>query len=193
MIPLKKKGLTLVELLITMSIGVVVGTMLLVILVNSGGLFYKESSKIEQGLNINDAFSVFDEAVKQAVAIETSHAFGSTTYTSGIDQLVLKMSAIDSSNNIISNAYDYYIFFLDQTKLRLRTFPDPQSSRKSRNQIFSTAVDSLTFKYFDNSNPPNEVLPASAKKVRMEIILKQKSGAGFETNIATAEANLRND
>ena len=188
-----KKGLTLVELLITMGISIIIGGLLTVIILNSAGLYYKESSKLTEGLNINDTLTKVRETIKESSSIATSYTQGSTTYTSGTTQLVLKVPSLDSSNNIISNTFDYFVFFLDTNKLRFKTFPDALSARKSQDQIFTTLLDSLSFKYLDNLNPPNEVTPNSAKKVLITIALKQKSGAKIETIIATSEAYLRND
>lgn len=190
---MKEKGLTLVEVLIAMSITILVGTLLVTIIVNSAGLFYNQSSKLTQGVNINDVLSDVRSNIKEANSVAASYTSGSTTYTSGPTQLVLKISSQDSLGNLISDAFDYFVYFLDQKNLRLKTFPDASSSRKVQDQIFSTNVDSLNFKYLDLANPPNEVTPQTAKKVRIFVTLKQKSGAGFETTTATSEASLRND
>ena len=187
------KGLSLVEVLIAMGIAIVVGALLLVVIVNSSGLFYKQSSKVEEGLNINDALLQIRSSIKDARSVVSSYSDGSTTYTTGSTELILKIPSIDNSNNIINETFDYYVFFLDQQKFLFKSFPDIASFRKAQNQIFSTKVDSLVFEYFNSANPPVEVIPALAKKVRITLTLKQKSGADFEINIATSEANLRND
>lgn len=188
-----QKGLSLVELLIAMSIATVVGTLLVVVIVNSSGLFYKESSKLNIGLNINDALSKVRGHMKEANAVASSYTAGSTTYTSAETQLVLKVPSLNSSSNIIPNTFDYFIYFLDTSKLRLVTYPDSQSSRKAQDQIFSTNVDRVIFKYFDLANPANEVAPQAAKKISISLTLKQGSSTNYETNTATSEANLRND
>lgn len=197
---MNESGFTLVEALITLAIGTVVGVLLLVIMVNTGGLFYQQSGRLEQGLNINDALSKISSSVKESSSVAASYPPGGPpTYTSGSTQLVLKIPSISSSGDIISDTFDYFIFFSDpstgsgQVSLRFKTFPDPQSSRKAQDQIFSTKVESLVFKYLDSQNPPQEVTPTSAVKVRVTLKLKQKAGAGIEQNIATKEANLRND
>lgn len=167
-----------------MGIAVVVGALLLVIIVNSAGLYYKQSSKLEGGLNSNDALFKIRQSVKEASSIDP---------LSSSEQLVLKISAIDSSGNIIDNAFDDFVFLKDQNKLRFKILPNALSSRKIQDQIFSTNVESITFQYFNLANPPVEVSPQLASKVKVSLILKQKSGADFETTIATSEASLRND
>lgn len=189
-----KKGFTLVEVLVAMGIASVVGVLLLVIIVNSTGLFYKQSSTIEQGLGINDVLTNIRSNVRQAKSIAASYPEDQNPqFTTGNNQLVLKLASIDSLGNIIADSFDYFVYFLDQTKLRFKVFPAVISTRKSVDQIFVTNADSLEFKYLDLANPSQEVTPTSASKVKITLSLKQKSGADFEKSIATSEANLRND
>lgn len=187
------KGFTLLEMVITMGLVSIIGLLLVVIIVNSTGIFYKESSKLSEGLNINDALLSIRDNIKESSGVVASYTAGSTTYTSSSTQLVLKLASIDTTNNLISNTFDYFVYFLDQKKLRLKSFPDAQSARKAQDQIFSTSVDSVLFQYFNLNNPPTEVDPASAKKVKVTVILKQKSGGNIEQKTATSEATLRND
>ena len=189
---MKQMGLTLIELLISLGIVILIGVLLLTIMVNTLGLFYKESSTLTQGLSINDALSKIRSAVKQSSAVVPSFTSG-VTYTSSTIQLILKVTSVDSSNNLIANTFDYFVFFLDEGKLRFKTYPDVLSSRDFQDQIFSTNVKSLEFKYLDLQNPPSEVVPDTASKVRVLLILQQKSGVDFETITATSEASLRND
>ncbi len=188
-----QRGLTLVEVLIAMGIAVVVGALLVTVMVNTAGLYYKESSNLIEGLNINDALSKIRSTIKQASAVVANYNGGGTTYTSSNTQIVFKLASIDSSNNLIAQKFDYYVFFLDTNKLRFKIFPDPLSARKSQDQIFSTSVDSLSFQYLSSANPPVEVVPESATKVRISLTLKQKTGNKVEQKTATSEANLRND
>lgn len=171
------------------------GALLLIIIFNSAGLFYKESSKVGQGLGVNDSLSAIRSGIKESSAIVLSYPVGSSpTYTTGSTQLILSVSSIDSNNNLISGVFDYYVFFLDGDKLKFKSFPNvDSSSRKEANQILSLNVDSLLFQYFNSQIPPQEVSPSLASKIRITLKLKQKSGAGYEQSIATSEANLRND
>lgn len=171
------KGLTLIEVLVAMGIATVAGVLLLVIIVNSAGLFTDQSSKVSAGLSINDAFSQIKASIKQASAISDQ---------SGPNQLVLRVLSIDSAGNIIENTYDDFIFMVDQKNLHFKIIPHPSlSSRQNGDSILAGNVDNLNFQYFDSANPPAEVIPASASKVRITLSVK--------TNTATAEANLRND
>lgn len=179
------RGLTLVEVLIAMGISIAVGALLVVIIVNSVGLSTKQSAQLTEGLNINDALSKLRNIIKDASAVAALYTSGSTTYTSGATQLVLKIPSIDLSNNIITDTVDYFVFFQEQNKLRMKSFPDSLSSRKAQDQIFSTSLDGILFQYLDSATPPAEVIPTAAAKIRISLTLKQTT--------ATSEANLRND
>lgn len=189
----RQSGLTLVEILVVMFITAVAGGLLLVIMSNSLGLFYKESSQIGQGVGANDVFSVLKNSIKEAGLIAASYTNGTTTYTSGPNQLVLRLSSLDSSGNMIRDTYDYFVFFQDQRLIRLKTFPSSLSQRKAADRVLSGNVDKITFQYLDKTVPPAEVSPASAVKVRATLILEQQTGPEIQQTVATAEANLRND
>lgn len=176
-----------------MGIATVAGVLLLVIIVNSAGLFTEQSSKVQEGLNINDALSALRGDIKQASSVAVSYTEGSTTYSSSASQLVLKVSSVDSSGNIIDNVFDYFVLYLDQGAIHLKIFPDATSSRKAADSILSTIVDSLRFQYLNSANPPVEVAPASAAKIRVTLTLNKRIGTNFEISTATTEANLRND
>lgn len=189
-----ESGITLFEVLITLTVSAIIGGLLLVVIVNTGGIFYKESSSLEQGLNINDALGKITQSIKEASAVEVSYPSGSPIYTSSATQLVLKVPSLDSSNNLISNTFDYFVFHLNGTNLHFKIFPDLSlSSRKPQDQIFSTNVNTLLFQYYNSQTPPQEVSPSSAVTIKTSLVLRQKSGSGFEQNTATTEANLRND
>lgn len=188
----KKTGYTLIETLVVMSITIVAGVLLVVIMVNSTGLFTQQSSKVAEGLSVNDSLMQIRNAIKTANSIAVNYTNGAQTFTTGPTQLILKVPSLDSSNNIISDKYDYYVFYVDQKTLHFKIFPDVLSSRQAKDQIFSTSVDNINFQYFNTAVPPMEVIPINALKVRVTLTLKQRVGINFETNTATSEANLRN-
>ncbi len=190
---MNKKGFSLIEILISTSVAVLIGGLLIVIMVNITRVFFKESSGVSIGLNTNDALAEVRKSIKQSSGVEATYTAGSTTYTSGATQIVLKVPSLDQSGNIIGSTFDYFVFFQTQNILHFKTFPNAASKRKAQDQIFSNLVDSLVFKYLSSANPPVEVTPTSASKVRITLILKQKTGQTYETNSATSEANLRNN
>lgn len=187
------QGLTLIEILVAMGIATIAGVLLLVIIVNSAGIFTKQMPKVSQGLNINDGLSIVRNSIKQAYGVASQYTNGSTTYTSGATQLILQLSSIDSTGNIIENTFDYFVFYLDQNYFRFKAYPDIASIRKSEDRVLANLVESLNFQYLNSTNPPQEVIPTNAQKIRVSLKLNQKAGADYETSIATSEANIRNN
>lgn len=191
---MRNRGFTLIEVLIVVGIATVVASLLVVIIANSAGLFYKESAKVGQGVGINAVLSKFRETIKEANSIATGYPpTPPATYTTSSTQIVLTVPSIDSLGNIITNVFDYHVFLKDEDKLKFRIFPDIQSSRLSADQILSSNTKEVLFQYFDSQNPPQQVAPSSAQRIRMTLHLRQKSGADYEEHIATSEASLRND
>lgn len=187
-------GFTLIEVLIVVGIATVVASLLVVIIANSAGLFYKQSAKVGQGLGVNDALAKFRQIVKESNSIASGYPPGpSPAYTTSATEIVLKIPSIDALGNVITGVFDYFVFRKEEDKFKLKIFPDIQSSKKSQDQILATNVNGVLLHYFDSQNPPQEVAPTSATKVKMTLNLRQKSGADYEEHIATSEASLRND
>lgn len=169
-----RSGLTLPEVIIGVAVVALVGGLLVLMMIQSAGLFSRESSKISQGVGLNDSLSKIESSIRKS-----SGALAS----SNSSQLALKFPAIDGSGNIIANTFDTEIFILEEDKLKYKLLPDPQSSRIALDTILTKNIESLDFKYLDNLN--QEVTATLAKKVIATISLKEQ--------IASAEANLRND
>lgn len=188
-----KNGFTLVEIIISLTIISISGLLLTVILINSTNISLGQSLKVEQGLDMNKALSQIKTYIKQSAGIAQYYPNAqSPSYTTSSTQLVLNLPSIDSSNQVIQGSFDSFVFFQSNNLLKMKSFPDSQSSRKSADQILSNKVDSVKFTFLDNSNPPQEISPSTASKVRVTVILKQKNGLRFETSVATEESNIRN-
>lgn len=191
---MKSYGFTLIEIIITMSVVVAVGALLFAILVGSTGFFYRQSSRFQQGLGINDSLVNIRGSIKEADLVALSYpASGTPLYSSNAANLVLRFQATDSSGNKIFNVFDYAVYTVTEGRLYFKVFPDTQngSSRKSADQVLTLNVSSINFEYLDTGN--QSVAPNLSDKVRVTLTLMQKAGSGYETNIATSEANLRND
>ncbi len=189
---MNNKGFTLIELIIVLSVSAMVGLLLISMLVQNSGLFYIQNSRVIQGVGENDALSSFRTYTKVSKAVALSYPeTGSAIYTSGSSILILKLGSIDSSGNLIDNVFDYVVYYVSQNKLYIKIYPGTGSSRQAVNKILADNVDALNFTYLDATNLA--VSPSSATKVIMRLTLRQKAGTTYEINIATSEANLRND
>lgn len=169
-------GLSIAEVVVAVGITAIAGVLLAAVLFNSAGLFTDQAVKVGSGLNLNDALSEVRSVIKQAAMTDTA---------SNGSNLILKVASVDESGSIIEDVFDTYNFYLDNTTFHFKVFPDPRSSRKSKDRIFSTSVDRLYFEYLNSASPPAETSPETAKKIRITLIIKNSP--------ATSEANLRND
>lgn len=188
----RQSGFTLMELLMVTTLGVIISGALIAILINNTEVVYKESSRVSQGLDLNSALANIKGNLKQASSVAISYPEGpSPTYTSSTSELVLKITSLDQNNETIPNTYDFVVYYKDQDKLRVLLEPNAVSSRDQINTILAKNVDQISFDYLDSLGNPTS--PTAAKKIKVTIVLRQKAGSRYETNIATAEANLRND
>lgn len=190
---MKKKGFTLIEVLLSSSIAAVVGVLLLGIIINNTGLFYQQSSRVNQGLDSNDALLSIRSSIKESSVVSVGYPELTPTYTTGVSVLVLKLPAFNASNQVIANVFDYAVFVVESGKLKIKVFPSvaPASSRKPQNTILAENVESIIFKYYNLAGA--EVSAVDAVRVKTTLKLNQKAGSKNETSIATAEAILRND
>lgn len=186
-----KNGFTLIETLIVITIVSIIGFFVTMILVNNTGLFYLESSKVDQGVHTNNVLTSISSNVRRARSIASGYPETSPAYITSSAVLVLKLSAVDSSNNIIQDTYDYVVYYKDTDKLRFKLIPASGSQRPPVDQILAFNVDQIIFRYFDSSGI--EVSPTLAVRVQASILLKQKAGISTLSNTATTEAFLRND
>lgn len=189
---LSTKGFTLFETIIAISVSIVIGTILLLIFVNSTDIFYHQNTKLQQGVDLNNSLSKVRTTIREAVSVVSSYPTGfSPEYTSSDSELVLSLLSVDSSGNLISDTYDYAVFTREHDLLRFKIFPDVQSQRKVTDQVLSKNVDGIKFNYLGEAG--SEVAPPEAVKVMITLTLRQKSGLREEINVATSEANLRNN
>lgn len=184
-------GFTLVEMIIVVALAGLIGILIMSILVNNTGVFYRETTRVQQGMGLNDSIARIKRSFKEAKAAVSNYPVnGSPTYTSGPSEIVIELLSVNPSGEVIAGAYDYVIYTVDNGKLRYKLYPDSQSSRQAVDQILAKNVDSLIFDYISSTG--TTVLPANATKVRVTIKLTQQIGIGSESNIATAEASFRN-
>ena len=178
------KGFTLVELIIGMTVSVLVGGLLLSLLVSSARLSTQQSAKVTQGIDANETTVNIATYIKQAAGVDPT--------SDGI-HLVLKLPSIDSSGDSITNAYDLVDYVKDGDKIRLKVIPNvsPVSSRNVEDRILAFNCTELIFEYFDALG--SVVIPSLATKVGVSVKLEQDTGSGLQTDIATTEAELRND
>lgn len=183
------RGFTLLEIVLAAGLAVIVGTLLIGILVQNNGFFYKQNAVIFEGVGLNDSMQKINNYLRQAVAVESEYVNGSTTYTAGSQTLVLKLSALNGEE-VVENIYDFVVVSAEGKILRLKVFPNVQSSRKNENLALTTLLQSYGFKYLDKTG--NEVFPASATAVETTLTLLAETGSIASSRTATSVMTLRN-
>jgi len=144
-------GFTLVETFIVIGISVVA----LIALVNLFLIFnsvygYQQAFMAAAG-SAGNAMNAFEAAVAPADQVLASHSFSGTTYSSGAGTLVLELSSVDSSGNIVAGTEDYVAFYTSSNKLYRLIEAGAGSTRVSGQTQLSTTLNSISFTY-DNAD-----------------------------------------
>ena len=189
---MKGEGFTLVEMLVVVGITLIIGTLLVSLLISQSGVYYKQNTVVNVGINLNDAVSKINSNIKQAAAVTAGYPEISPTYVTGSEVLVLKLVSINT-NGPISDVFDYVVVSKDTDHanvLRMQVFPDPQSTRESSNTVLTSLLDSVQFEYLDNAG--NSVVPANATSVGLNLTITSQAGGTNSSRTSKTVTNLRN-
>ncbi len=191
---LSLRGFTLVELLIAVSIISVAGILLAQLVIQNNGLVFQQTAKVSHGVGLNNTKVSLSNDLKPATAIVSGYPLSSPTYTSSSTSIVIQVPSIDSSGNVIANTYDYIAYYKDPSNskiLRKNYFPDPASSKKSKDQVLLTETSLLQFIYLDSGGMV--VSPSSAARVVFTIKTSTQIGFNKQEASASGEVELRNN
>lgn len=191
----QKQGFTLIELLIALGITAIAGSLLIIILIQNNGLFISENTKISQGLSLNDAQSVIDDAIRTASSVSVTCPTPPCTgsFSSASNQIVLKVPSLDESGLVIKDVYDYIVIAPDFANAKILTkkvFPDTQSRRPSQTQVLTTSLSLIQFIYLNQTN--GVVAPAQAEKVNFILNLANQVGLNQQISSSSGQVSLRN-
>lgn len=181
-------------MLITLAIAGVAGAILVMIMLQTNNTFFQQSAKVSQGVNLNEAFSLINQAIRTAAFVAEKYTLDTATYVSGPEVLVLAYPSLDGNSKPISGTYDYLVISRDPQNpaiLREQLFPNPASTRKSVNRVLVTSLAFLHFSYLGSNN--ELINPVLAKKVEFAIKVVEKTGLSAEETSRSGEINLRND
>lgn len=187
----KSNGFTLVEMIITLTLTAIIGTVLIVVLVNSLSLQTTQSARVSQGLGINNALSDISSWVRRAAGVSLGYpATTPFTYTTGANVLVLKVPSLDATGAVIADVYDYVVFVVESLKLKEKIFPNALSTRQQSDKILTDNVASVAFSFQNTAG--QSVTPDLASVVTVTINLSQKAAYSNEENTGTSKMRLRN-
>ena len=190
----KKRGLTLIELLITMSlIGIILVVITSVYLVGFRTFREELASSTVQ----SNAQTILDQIIldtKNGMLIESPldpFIINGKTYTTGTNMIVIRLPAIDNDKQIIYSGsdmlYDRIIYYYLNNEIHKVTYAEVSSSRY-KNNAADTILDrnalSLSFEY-----DPDETA-ATLVKVNLSSTISV-GNRSKEINIS-GQARLRN-
>ncbi len=186
---MKKRGLTLVELLISIFILGVIGSAI-VALFSVGIKNYRASSaKAFMQREVNLAADNITRDIKQSIEILESYNGEGRSPT----KMFLALPSVDEDNNSIYNGNDierdFIIYYLEGTNLHKSAIANASSSRYiegGSDKIILKNVSSLSFTYTPNS-PGTETTKVST----LATILKGVGGSTISIEI-NSSANKRN-
>lgn len=190
---MKARGFTLIELLVVVTLSAVMGTLILRLWTVNNGVYKDQISQVNQGLGLNSSIAQIEADIKPAVGVITSYTNGSTTYTSSINSIVLKLASLDNQGKVIANTYDYIVIAPDSVKpkiLRRKVFADVTSTRKNVSQVLVTNLYLINFFYYDL----NELVVAPSSAAKVNFVLNTAENLGKSSvSSASSAVNLRNE
>ncbi|MCG2693920.1 prepilin-type N-terminal cleavage/methylation domain-containing protein [Candidatus Parcubacteria bacterium] len=153
----KRSGLTLIEVVVSISIFVVTIIVISSLFIYHSKLFSLQESAGSLKLQKTLFVKRFREAAEPAKAITPSKTIGGHLYTSSSSTIIFQIPAIDASDNIINETYDYIAMYRENTDLFIETDADALSQRKDIKQKLANTAVNLIFRY-DASTPADASL-----------------------------------
>ncbi len=148
---MQTRGYTLVEMVLVIAIFILLGLALMNMSLYYNNFFNVQTASVDVAGSARDIMTDMQSSLLQADAVASSHTYAGTTYTSSSTALVLQLPSIDNSGNIISNTYDYYIYYASSTNAYRIIDANGSSVRISGKKRMSDVLNSMTFTY--NGSP----------------------------------------
>jgi prepilin-type N-terminal cleavage/methylation domain-containing protein len=181
------KGLTLIEVLVVTGLTAILVTLGASIFL-SNNLFYEfQGGKIEINNSAREAADKIDEFGREAIAVEASHTYLSTTHTTDADTMVFRLPALDAQNDIIEDIFDYVVVTASSTvpeRLELYVDADPLSARPERELLLSDNLADFNIVYDDPD-------PALARVITFDLTLTG-TGRNPASDTVYGRVTLRN-
>ena len=147
----KQNGYTILEALVSVAITAVIALVLFGLLfihmritnMGSGNsILQKQRTIIEQEL---------EESIHLTTHVVASATINGVLYQSSISTLILELPSIDNDGFVITDAFDYVVYYLDGARLLTETESNPLSARQSVNKELSDSVGEMNFWYNNSS------------------------------------------
>jgi len=183
-----QKGFTLANMLITLSILVILSALVLSIYFSYNNVLKIYLAKTDlQTYNII-ALNRIASMIKSANNIPETKTINSNSYTTSTDTLILELPSVDSNQDIITNTYDYIVYYLDladTTKLKSSTEAAAGSVRITGDNLVANNVKNLIFNY-------NNDQISSTNRVNITLTLEKVVNNKVLKLVSQTSAGLRN-
>lgn len=148
--PAAPRGITLMELAVSVAIGSVLFTIMGMIFLAQGQFFAIEDAIAETQVNAFQALDAAGEVLPTAWRVVGSRTINGTGYTTGDALTVVQLPGIDSNGDVIVGVWDYAAVGQDPsdaTKFIVDVQPGTGSVRVSGKYVKALLVDKVIFRY----------------------------------------------
>lgn len=185
---MKKCGITLIELLITMSMIAIIASVITSVYLIGFKTFKEEMASSIVQSNAQTILDAMTTDIKNGLQIEPTYG----SYTTSETTIIIRVPAIDSSNNILYESdtmlFDRIIYYYNNNSIHKMIVADPGSSRASRSG-FDTVLDAnvlvLRFTYEPDASSATFVSATISSDIAV-------SGNRTRSITITGQARLRN-
>lgn len=185
---MKKKGLSLIELLITMTVISLIAAVITSVYLTGYKTFREElaSSTVQSnGQTILDALTT---DIKNGLQIEPSYS----SYTTSDSSIIIRIPAVDTDKNILYSGstmlFDRIIYYYQNNSIHKVIYADPSSSRYSKNgtdAVLDSRILVLRFTYEPDATAATFVTATINSDIKI-------SNTKTRSIIITGQARLRN-
>lgn len=162
---MKPRGITTLELAVSMAVGAMIFTILGSIFIAQGRYFAIEDAIAETQYNAFQAVDTVGLYALSASQVVGSRTINGTAYASGTSTLVLEIPTVDADGDVVPSTFDYVAFALypsDPTRLAVDIDAGTNSALTDATRLPAALVDKLIFRY-------NAVDPTAATTVEMYV------------------------
>ena len=178
-------GFTLIEIVVSIGVISILIFTLLNLYLAYGSLYTFQNAELTTLAEGRSTMSEFTFFTIQARRVVGNFTIGTTTHYSGTSTLAVQIPAITSGGGIISNTWDYVVFYPSGANLYRALQADGASARVSETKLLTSNLQSLIFAY-DNADL------TLVQKVSIDLNLQKQDVKYMATSHLTEQLILRN-
>lgn len=145
----KLRGYSLMELVVALSITTILSGAIVVILISGTENFSRISFRQQRDSTFYESYNRLSGYARVAQQFPNTYTHPTTkvVYTAGPTTTIMKVASKQADGRDCEGYYDYVIYTLDSSKKELREIlvADPNSVRRSHDQVIAAHVGGVTF------------------------------------------------